>query len=138
MADRQDGIVRVFVAAAVALGFVAAGSVTRASAQQSFTSIRAFGDSYADTGNALAIAAQQFGVNSANYKFFVGRYPTGRLSGGTNYVDTVSSLLSLPVTNYAIGGATTGTTNVTVASFPGFSQEIAGFAASNTRRPRRP
>ena len=105
----------------------------QALAQQSFTSIRAFGDSYADTGNALAIAAQQFGVDSANYKFFVGRYPTGRLSGGTNYVDTVSSLLNLPVANYAIGGATTGTSNVTVASFPGFSQEIASFAASGTR-----
>ena len=133
MANTQDGIVRAFVTAAVALGFVAAGSVTRASAQQSFTSVRAFGDSYADTGNALAIAAQQFGINSANYKFFVGRYPTGRLSGGTNYVDTVSGLLNLPVANYAIGGATTGTSNVTVASFPGFSQELAGFAASGTR-----
>ena len=113
--------------------FVAAGPGTRASAQQSFTGIRAFGDSYADTGNALAIAAQQFGVNSANYKFFAGRYPTGRLSGGTNYVDTVSSILNLPVVNYAIGGATTGVSNVTVATFPGFSQEIANFAASGTR-----
>ena len=107
--------------------------MTRASAQQTFTSIQAFGDSYVDTGNALAIAKQQFGANSAAYLGFVGRYPTGRLSGGTNYVDTVSSILNLPVANYAVGGATTGTTNVTVASFPGFSQQIASFAASGTR-----
>ncbi len=114
------------------LGLVS-GPATHAWAQQTFSSIRAFGDSYADTGNALAIAAQQFGVKSANYQFFVGRYPTGRLSGGTNYVDTVAGILNLPVSDYAIGGATTGTSNVTVASFPGFSQELAGFAASGVR-----
>ena len=133
MADLPMKDVGASAIVAMALIFVAAGPMRQALAQQSFTSIRAFGDSYADTGNALAIAAQQFGVDSANYKFFVGRYPTGRLSGGTNYVDAVSSLLNLPVANYAIGGATTGTSNVTVASFPGFSQEIASFAASGTR-----
>ena len=73
------------------------------------------------------------GLNSANYKFFAGRYPTGRLSGGSNYVDNVSGILNLAVANYAIGGATTGASNVTVASFPGFSQEIASFAASGAR-----
>ncbi len=120
------------VAASLAL-MMAVGTVTRASAQQAFTSIQAFGDSYADTGNALALVKQQFGANSAAYLGFLARYPTGRLSGGTNYVDTVSGILNLPVHDYAIGGATTGTTNVTVASFPGFSQEIASFAASGAR-----
>ena len=112
---------------------MAVGPVTQASAQQAFTSIQAFGDSYADTGNALAIAKQQFGATSAAYLGFLARYPTGRLSGGTNFVDTVSGILNLPVADYAIGGATTGTANVTVASFPGFSQEIAGFVASGAR-----
>ena len=32
-------------------------------------------------------------------------YPTGRFSGGTNYIDTLSQLLAAPVENFAIGGA---------------------------------
>ena len=33
--------------------------------------------------------------------------PTGRFSGGTNYIDTLGQLLNVPIDNFAIGGALT-------------------------------
>src|SRR5438132_939774 len=69
-----------------------------AGAQNGFTGIQAFGDSYADTGNLFKI----LGIPNPAI------YPTGRFSGGTNFVDTTSALLGIPQANYAIGGATTG------------------------------
>src|SRR6266478_7338273 len=71
-----------------------------ARAQTVFTTIQAFGDSYADTGNLIKIIGPQ------------ALYPTGRFSGGTNFVDTTSALLGIPQNNFAIGGATSGATNV--------------------------
>ena len=51
-----------------------------ARAQTVFSTIQAFGDSYADTGNLFkAIGPSPL-------------YPTGRFSGGTNFVDTTSQL----------------------------------------------
>src|SRR6266849_3975550 len=70
-----------------------------ARAQTVFTTIQAFGDSYADTGNLFRI----LGVPNPP------QYPTGRFSGGTNFVDTTSLLLGIPQNNFAIGGAKTGT-----------------------------
>src|SRR3978361_29615 len=89
-----------------------------ASAQTVFTTIQAFGDSYADTGNLIKIIGPQ------------ALYPTGRFSGGTNFVDTTSSLLGIPQNNFAIGGATSGPTNVVAPGIPGFTQEWQGFVAS--------
>src|SRR3954467_11250867 len=83
-----------------------------AKAQTAFTRIQAFGDSYADTGNLWKI----LGVTDP-------RFPTGRFSGGTNFVDTTSALLGIPQLNYAIGGAMTGTTNTVLPGVPGFYQE---------------
>jgi outer membrane lipase/esterase len=90
----------------------------QASAQTVFTTIQAFGDSYADTGNLIKIIGPQ------------ALYPTGRFSGGTNFVDTTSSLLGIPQNNFAIGGATSGPTNVVGPGIPGFTQEWQGFIAS--------
>jgi outer membrane lipase/esterase len=90
----------------------------QASAQTVFTGIQAFGDSYADTGNLIKIIGPQ------------ALYPTGRFSGGTNFVDTTSSLLGIPQNNFAIGGATSGPTNVVAPGIPGFTQEWQGFIAS--------
>jgi phospholipase/lecithinase/hemolysin/uncharacterized protein YhjY with autotransporter beta-barrel domain len=92
--------------------------VGQASAQTVFTTIQAFGDSYADTGNLVKIIGPQ------------ALYPTGRFSGGTNFVDTTSSLLGIPQNNFAIGGATSGPTNVVAPGIPGFTQEWQGFIAS--------
>src|SRR4051812_25049657 len=94
-----------------------------ASAQTTFGVIQAFGDSYADTGNLFKI----LGVPNPP------QYPTGRFSGGTNFVDTTSALLGIPQNNFAIGGAQTGTTNVVGPGIPGFTQEWQGFVASGRK-----
>ncbi|MGJ5207010.1 autotransporter domain-containing protein [Bradyrhizobium sp. HKCCYLR20261] len=89
-----------------------------ASAQTTYTRIQAFGDSYADTGNLWTFTG---GLGKLPL------YPTGRFSGGTNFVDTTSALLGIPQLNYAIGGATSGTTNVAGPGIPGFVQEWSGL-----------
>jgi len=92
-----------------------------ARAQTTFGVIQAFGDSYADTGNLIKIIGPQ------------AIYPTGRFSGGTNFVDTTSALLGIPQNNFAIGGATTGPTNVVAPGIPGFTQEWQGFVAAGKK-----
>jgi phospholipase/lecithinase/hemolysin/uncharacterized protein YhjY with autotransporter beta-barrel domain len=94
--------------------------IGEARAQTTFGVIQAFGDSYADTGNLFKILGQPNPV----------KYPTGRFSGGTNFVDTTSSLLGIGQNNFAIGGATTGPTNVVGPGIPGFTQEWQGFVAA--------
>jgi phospholipase/lecithinase/hemolysin/uncharacterized protein YhjY with autotransporter beta-barrel domain len=88
--------------------------------QTVFTTIQAFGDSYADTGNLFKI------LGTPNPPV----YPTGRFSGGTNFVDTTSTLLGIPQSNFAIGGATTGTANTFALGVGGFAQEWAGILNS--------
>src|ERR1700704_6903586 len=95
--------------------------LSEAKAQTVFGTIQAFGDSYADTGNLIKIIGPQ------------AIYPTGRFSGGTNFVDTTSALLGIPQNNFAIGGATTGPTNVVAPGIPGFTQEWQGFVASGKK-----
>ena len=111
--------VRRFVAASL-LAATALVAATPASAQR-VTRIVAFGDSYADTGNFFRIV----GLNPLTTQV----YTTGRFSGGTNYIDTLSTLLNVPVVNYAIGGATTGTANVTVAAPLGYTTQVGSFLA---------
>lgn len=79
--------------AALALGFAAPADAQRV------TRIVAFGDSYADTGNLFGLT----GLNPLTFQN--GIYASGRFSGGTNYIDTLSALLGAPVENFAIGGA---------------------------------
>jgi outer membrane lipase/esterase len=111
------------------LGAVAATGATlfpladKAAAQTVFTTIQAFGDSYADTGNLFRI------LGTPNPP----QYPTGRFSGGTNFVDTTSALLGIPQNNFAIGGAKTDTTNTVAPGIPGFTQEWQGFVASGKK-----
>ncbi len=100
-------------------------SATRA--QTVFSTIQAFGDSYADTRNLFRILGVPNPIT----------YPTGRFSGGTNFVDTTSLLLGIPQNNFAIGGAMTGTTNVVGPAFPALPR--SGKALSRLeRRSRRP
>ncbi len=78
----------------------------------------AFGDSYADIGNVKAILGP----------FFPAEYPTGRFSGGTNFVDTIAQIYGVSQDNYAIGGAEAGSGNVALNGFlPGFQQEWQAF-----------
>ncbi len=81
-------------------------------AAQNIDRIIAFGDSYADDGNAF-----ELGLVSPT---IAPLYPTGRFTGGTNYVDSLSQLLNAPVVNFAIGGARAN---------PDFLTEVAIFAA---------
>ena len=108
---------RLFVAtmlAASALTFAAPANAQR------IERVVAFGDSYADDGNLW----QLLGVPPASI------YPTGRFSGGTNYIDTLGQLLFVPVDNFAIGGALTSNSN-TVAGpgVLGFPTEYSSFLA---------
>lgn len=102
-------------ASAIAL----AAAATPASAQR-VDNIVAFGDSYADTGNLFEI----IGFNPAPLV-----YPTGRFSGGTNYIDSLSQILDVPVEDFAIGGANTDNTNTNGAGIPGFITEWNAYLA---------
>ncbi|HET8729121.1 MAG TPA: autotransporter domain-containing protein [Alphaproteobacteria bacterium] len=102
---------------------LAATSIAVPAQAQQIDRIVAFGDSYADEGNFFEI----LGFNPAPQV-----YPTGRFSGGTNYIDTLSLLLDVPVDNYAIGGALTNNTNTNGAGLPGFATEWNAFVSGNT------
>src|SRR6202165_5740376 len=97
--------------------------IGEAKAQTFFTTIQAFGDSYADTGNLFKI------LHTPNPP----QYPTGRFSGGTNFVDTTSALLGIPQNNFAIGGAKTGNTNTGAPGLPGLTQEWVRFVGSGAK-----
>ena len=116
--EARSGLLCAFVAA----GMVLLPAGHQAAAQTVFSTIQAFGDSYADTGNLFRI----IGVSDP-------RYPTGRFSGGTNFVDTTSQLLGIPQSNFAIGGAKTGTDNTVGPGIPGFTQEWQGFLAAGKK-----
>lgn len=87
-----------------------------------FPRIVAFGDSYADNGNVFRISGQPFPPV----------YPTGRFSGGTNYVDSLQAIYGAEQINFAIGGAlagpgNTGTNNISSPALPGFQFEVDRF-----------
>jgi outer membrane lipase/esterase len=86
---------------------------------QRVTRIVDFGDSYADTGNLFKL----LGVAPPSV------YATGRFSGGTNFVDTMSQLLGVRDDNFAIGGAFTNNGNINGPGIPGFVTEYQSFLA---------
>ncbi len=94
------------------LMFSAVAALASPAAAQRVERIVAFGDSYADDGNAFELGLvppQLFPL-----------YPTKRFTGGENYVDVLAELLDVPVDNFAIGGATAN---------PVFLFEVGTFAA---------
>ncbi|HEY0028641.1 MAG TPA: autotransporter domain-containing protein [Allosphingosinicella sp.] len=97
---------------------VATFSAAPASAQR-IDRIVAFGDSYADDGNLFEL----LGIPRP------APYPNGRFSNGTNFVDTMSQILQVPVDNFAIGGAFTGNGNINGPGIPGFVTEYNAFLA---------
>ncbi|NNC47749.1 MAG: autotransporter domain-containing protein [Sphingomonas sp.] len=111
----------------LATTIIAAAAIAATPAQaQRVDRVIAFGDSYADDGNLFEL----IGVDPIT----TGAYTTGRFSGGSNYIDTLSALLDVPVDNYAIGGARAvgGNTNSgglppTSGGIPGFPSEVGIF-----------
>ena len=81
--------------------------------------IVAFGDSYVDDGNLFEL----IGIPRP------APYPTGRFSGGTNFIDTMSQILNVPVDNFGIGGAFTANGNINGPGIPGFVTEYGSFLA---------
>jgi outer membrane lipase/esterase len=104
-----------FLCAAAA---VTAFTTAPASAQR-VDRIVAFGDSYADDGNLFEL----LGIPRPAV------YPNGRFSNGTNFVDTMSQILAVPVDNFAIGGAFAGNGNINGPGIPGFVTEYNSFLA---------
>jgi outer membrane lipase/esterase len=104
----------------LAASLCAASALTAAAPAeaQRVTRIVAFGDSYADPGNF-------FGFIGGNPVAQV--YPTGRFSGGTNYIDSLSQILNVPVDNFAIGGALTNNYNTNTGPGLGFPTEYGSF-----------
>ncbi|MEO5972222.1 MAG: autotransporter domain-containing protein [Sphingomicrobium sp.] len=99
---------------------IALAAIATPAAAQRVDNIVAFGDSYADQDNLFALIGQPCPLV----------YSTCRFSGGTNYIDTLSALLGVPVDNFAIGGALTSNDN-TVAGpgVLGFPTEYGAFLA---------
>jgi uncharacterized protein YhjY with autotransporter beta-barrel domain/phospholipase/lecithinase/hemolysin len=116
--------------AATLLGATALGLAAPAEAQR-VTRIVSFGDSYADTGNAVQLLLASPLVPAPTKAQIQQVYPTGRFSGGTNYIDSLSQILSVPVINYAVGGALAGTAN-TNGPLPGLTQETGIFLLGTT------
>jgi len=100
--------------------FAIAMSWGGAAAAQRVDRIVAFGDSYADEGNAF----QLLGIDPVTTVI----YPTGRFTGGSNYVDTLGQIYTLTPQNFAIGGALTDNSNTNPA-LPGFTFERTSFLA---------
>src|SRR6476469_5300268 len=121
MIQRLDARALLGATAALALGFAAPANAQR------ITRIVTFGDSYADTGNLFKLT----GLNPATFQG--GIYPTGRFSGGTNYIDSLSYLLNAPVENFAIGGAS-AVRGAPATTFD-FQLEVDNFLNVGTQSP---
>jgi len=115
---------------------LAATAMTAAApaAAQRIDRIVAFGDSYADDNNATSLILANPATPAATRAQLQQLYPTGRFSGGTNFIDTLSTLLNAPVENFAIGGARTGNLNQT-PGLPGFTFEVNTFLAGGAAAP---
>ena len=93
----------------ISVSAAALAALPAPAAAQHVDRIVAFGDSYADTGIAIATMLNDPTAPAPLKSLLSTLYPTGRFSGGSNYVDTLSTLLNAPVEGYAVGGALAGT-----------------------------
>ena len=109
-------------------------TVATPAAAQRIDRIVVFGDSYADDNNATSLILANPGTPAATRAQIQQLYPTGRFSGGTNYIDTLAQLLNAPVENFAIGGARTDNGNQT-PGLPGFTFEVNTFLAGGAPAP---
>jgi len=104
---------------ALLLAAVGAVAIAAPADAQRVNRIVAFGDSYADDGNFFELTGIPIPAS----------YPRGRFSNGTNFVDTMGQRLNVPIQNFAIGGAFTGTGNINGIPNLGFVTEYQSFLA---------
>ena len=116
-----------FGASAIALSVLGAAPASA----QNIDRIVAFGDSLADSGNALFFLLNSPAVPAGTKAQLAALYPTGRFSGGSNYIDELSQILDVPTLNYAVGGAQTGASNQ-FTGLPGFAVETGVFLSGAT------
>ncbi len=93
-----------------------------------------FGDSYADDNNATSLILANPLTPAGTRTQLLQTYPTGRFSGGTNYIDTLSQLLGVQAENFAIGGARTGNAFQS-NGLPDFTFEVSTFLAGGAPAP---
>jgi phospholipase/lecithinase/hemolysin len=110
------------LAVVVAVGMIAAGA--RA---EPFSGMVVFGDSLSDTGNLFTFTGEAVPASPPYFQ--------GRFSNGPVWVEHLLSLLDVDpdlLVNFATGGATSGTTNITASEAPGLLTQIDAFAASGS------
>lgn len=80
-----------------------------------YSKVVAFGDSYSDNGMALKISTKIVNgkkkIKDAYIKPSIELYWNGRYSNGNTAVEVFAKKLKVSLKNYAVGGATTGTSN---------------------------
>lgn len=94
---------------------------------QDFQQLYVFGDSLSDTGNFYNATGGTFPPSPP--------YNQGRFSNDRLWVEYLAADLGATSTNFAFGGATTGSNNTIlipdVTTLPGLQQEIASFKTTN-------
>jgi phospholipase/lecithinase/hemolysin len=113
-----------------ALALAALVATAAPAAASPFGAIYAFGDSLSDTGNVYIASVGAIPQSPP--------YAPGRFSNGPIWIDDVSAALGMPIapalaggTNFAFGGATSGTTAVHTAGIGDLPYQIAAFQALN-------
>ncbi len=112
----------------IVAGFVLFSLSLPVKASAAIDQLYVFGDSLSDTGNTYK-ATQ--GIIPPSPPYFQGRF-----SNGPVWVEDLASSLGVKQTNFAFGGATTGTENVGffgqfVNVLPGLDQQVKTFTAAN-------
>ncbi|NJP10599.1 MAG: SGNH/GDSL hydrolase family protein [Leptolyngbyaceae cyanobacterium RU_5_1] len=100
-----------------------------------FSQVHVFGDSLVDTGNLLNVTGGLIPPQPF--------YTNGRFSNGSVWVEYLSPELGLtydPSSNFAFGGATSGTTNtinnlIPLPGLPGLQQQVNGFTQATSADP---
>lgn len=106
-------------------------SFVRSNAEYShFSDMYVFGDSLCDIGNAFDATQKALGQGSPpSPPYFQGRFSNGPV--WVEYLATLLELTSKRDTNFAIGGANTGTNNTFIRdnplNLPGLQQQIKSF-----------
>lgn len=125
-----------FVLSAIPLTVMAVLPTSAKAVSLNLDQIYVFGDSLSDNGNVYNATKS---LPAPNFPFPPSPYFEGRFSNGPVWVEQLASLLGVTLTDYAFGGATTGSDNTLNTSFgpplpvtlPGLQQEIDGFTATN-------